>query len=139
MKNKKRLLVGKQGFTLVELLVAMTIFAVVSSIALVSFRSSRISGRDSKRKVDLEQIRSALEMYRADDGSYPLGTDISALSALSDYLEVPIDPLADSGRVYYYSSGGQTYTLCAALEGNTTDASCGGSCGETCSYKVVSP
>ncbi len=127
MKNKK-------GFTLVELLVAMTIFAVISSIALVSFRSSRISGRDSKRKVDLEQIRSALEMYRADSGSYP-----NALSDLSGYLSVPTDPLVGSGRVYYYSSGGQTYTLCAALEGETTSALCGGSCGETCSYKVVNP
>ena len=129
----------KNGFTLVELLVAMTIFAVVSSIALVSFRSSRISGRDSKRKVDLEQIRSALEMYRADGGSYPVGTDISALSVLSDYLEIPTDPLVDSGRVYYYFSDGQIYALCAALEGETTVQSGCGSCGETCSYKAVNP
>jgi len=130
---------NKQGFTLVELLVAMTIFAVISSIALVSFRSSRISGRDSKRKVDLEQIRSALEMYRADGGSYPVGSGIDTLSILSDYLEVPTDPLVESGRVYYYSSGGQTYVLCAALEGETVVQSGCGDCGETCSYKVVSP
>jgi len=125
----------KKGFTLVELLVAMTIFAIVSSMALVSFRSSRISSRDAKRKADLEQIRSALEMYRTDNGTYPSG-----LGELSGYLEVPSDPLSGSGRDYYYLSGGQTYTLCAALEGETSDAGCGSSCGdETCSYKVTNP
>ena len=77
-------------------------------------------------------------MYRSDEGVYPL--TVEGLAALSDYLEVPVDPLADNGRAYYYASTGQTYSLCAALEGETTSANCSGDCGDQiCSYKVVNP
>ena len=62
----------QKGFTLIELLVAMTVAAVLMGLALVSYQSARKSARDAKRKSDLEQIRSALEMYRSDNGKYPL-------------------------------------------------------------------
>lgn len=67
----------KKGFTLIELLVAMTIVAVLMGLALVSFQGAKKTARDGKRKTDLEQLRSALEMYRADNGHYfyPAGCD----------------------------------------------------------------
>jgi len=126
----------KSGFTLIELLVVMTIIAVLAGLALVSFQGTRKTARDGKRKADLEQIRSALEIYRTDVGSYP-----DTLSPLTpNYMAVePKDPL-DPTRQYSYNPEDDTYTLCAALEIDGSSVSGCGSCGvPPCTYAVYSP
>ncbi|HUV43039.1 MAG TPA: prepilin-type N-terminal cleavage/methylation domain-containing protein [Patescibacteria group bacterium] len=129
---------NKKGFTLIELLVAVTIIAVLSGLALVSYQGARQSARDGKRKSDLEQIRSGLEMCRNDVGSYPVGSDPT--SDCSDYLSpMPEDPI--DGRSYYYSGSANSYELCTALENPGSDL-CGvaDSCGSAaCNYKVGPP
>ena len=130
----------KSGFTLIELLVAMTIVAVLMGIALVSYQGARKSARDGKRKADLEQVRSALEMCRTDTGSYPLGS-LSSEGSIScggkTYMTIPNDPLTD--RIYVYTGAENTYTLCAALEsGGETVTGCD-SCTIQCNYKVINP
>lgn len=66
---------SKKGFTLIEILVATTIIGIILSLSLVSLEGSKKASRDSQRKANLEQIRSALEMYKADKGYYPLQAD----------------------------------------------------------------
>ena len=61
----------RRGFTLIEVLVAVTIIAILTSIGVVSYSSVNKRSRDAKRKGDVEQLRSALEMYRADNSYYP--------------------------------------------------------------------
>ena len=111
--------IKKTGFTLIELLVSLTIMAIIMGLALVAFQSSRKTARDARRKTDLEEIRSALEMCRADTGSYPATGSFSFGGALTcgsnNYLSpVPLDPV-QSG-VYYYTYARlttSTYSLCA--------------------------
>lgn len=130
----------KSGFTLIELLVAMTIVAVLMGIALVSYQGARKSARDGKRKADLEQVRSALEMCRTDAGSYPLGSLSSGGNITcggKTYMTIPDDPLTD--RIYSYSGTANTYTLCATLEsGGEVVVGCG-SCTLQCNYKTTNP
>ena len=131
---------NKKGFTLIELLVAMTIIAVLAGLALVSFQGARKTARDGKRKADLEQIRSGLEMCRNDSGSYVVGTSLPGSGSCSGYLSpLPTDPI--STRLYAYSSAdGITYTLCAALEIGGGSVSGCGDCGDSaCNYKVSPP
>lgn len=61
----------RKGFTLVELLVVISIIGVLVTIALTSFRSSQMRGRDAERKSDLKQISSSLELFFSDYGKYP--------------------------------------------------------------------
>lgn len=109
----------KTGFTLIELLVVMAIIGVLLALALVSYQGARKSARDGKRKASLEEIRSALEMCRADTGRYPLEEDFSFGESLSCggtvYMEtIPEDPINSSPYLFTYaSSDGVTYTLCA--------------------------
>lgn len=108
----------KTGFTLIELLVSLTIMVIIMGLALVAFEGSRKNARDAQRKTHLEEIRSALEMCRADNGAYPgsLGTAIACGTPAQDYLNpVPVDPINASPYVYNYTynSGNDTYQLCA--------------------------
>ena len=138
------------GFTLIELLVATGVMAVLMGISLVSYQGSKKAARDGKRKADIEQIRSALEIYRTDCKTYPasitwgsslMGTNPSGSCSVADtYMEkIPADPGSNS---YYYNkgSGSNSYTLCASLETGTAVAEpdCG-SCVGTCNYKVINP
>src|SRR3990167_1827290 len=59
------------GFTLVELLVVITILSIVSSIGYVNFNIAQDKGRDAKRKQDLKAVRTALVSYYQDKGEYP--------------------------------------------------------------------
>lgn len=102
----------KRGFTLVELIIVMSIIAVVAGTTVViSITTNLQRGRDTKRKADLTAIQSALEIYRSDMGAYPGGT--AALSPT--YIgAVPTDP--STKAAYAYNPAGTSYTLCATLE-----------------------
>ncbi len=61
----------KKGVTLVEVLVAVSVIVVLSSIAFLSISSSRKKGNDIKGIADITQIQIALENYRRVEGRYP--------------------------------------------------------------------
>jgi len=99
----------KNGFTLVELLVVIAIIAILASIILSSLGSARVKSRDARRMSDLRQIRNAMELYYAYNGSYPncpwvwspinTSTDSDwnttgcVITALRPYIaRLPVDP-----------------------------------------------
>lgn len=115
----------KKAFTLVEILVVATIIMLLASIGFVSYSSLSKQSRDSRRVADLQNLRSALEFYRSDAGSYPCCT-IESLDQLvpSGYInKIPEDPKSDNPS-YCYSSTGFNYELCAKLEDGTANKSC---------------
>ena len=136
------------GFTLIELLVATGVMAVLMAISLVSYQGSKKAARDGKRKADLEQIRSALEIYRTDCKTYPAtgsvvwGQPLAGAGACvnNTYMEkIPADP--GSNSYYYNRSGSNSYVLCASLETSTEGLKpdCGSNCVGICNYKVINP
>jgi len=122
----KQLKLKKFGFTFIEILVVVTIIGVLVMIGSVSYSSANKKSRDGKRKADMEQIRVALEMYRADVGTYPAtaGLDVTSCTGSltysgNTYLDpIPCDPL--NNATYYYSyacvNPFTTYTISATLE-----------------------
>lgn len=123
-----------RGFTLLELLVTATLIAVLTVIGIVSYSSVNKRSRDVKRRSDLEQLRSALEMFRSDKTQYPgnasypsiqdatfndastLGSSIVA----NNYIpSIPTDPDGKSSYYYEPSSSNNIYNgycVCAMLE-----------------------
>ncbi len=134
------------AFTLIELLVVISIMGILLALSVFGMQEARKSARDGKRKADLEQIRSAIEMYKADCGKYPLTAQVSFGSPLvgscpspNTYSSlIPKDSM-DPARSYSYSSDGITYTLCASLEQGGTSVTCGSNCGAGCNYKIINP
>ena len=115
-----------RGFTFVELLVVVTIIAVITGIAIASYTTTNKKARDSRRKSDLEQVRAALELCRAEAGLYPAsvlfvaGGQVNCDDGLVYLDPIPLDPRqGQTGYSYSYTRGylsGATteYELCAA-------------------------
>lgn len=106
------------GFTLVELLITITIIAILSAIALVSYTSFIKSSRDAKRQSDVKFIQSALEQYHADQKYYPASITFGnplVFGSKTYMTKVPNDPL--SSQNYSYAASGDSYCLSAKLEG----------------------
>lgn len=60
-----------RGFTLIELLVVISIISLLSSVVISNITAARVKARDTKRISDLQQIRTALELYYNTNGYYP--------------------------------------------------------------------
>jgi type II secretion system protein G len=143
--------IPNSAFTLIELLVVISIVAILMGLSFFGLMGARESSRDSKRKADLESIRSGIEIYKSDCNAYPT-SNVTSLTTLvgsgsptscaitNTYMStIPTDPTT-STRSYRYSSDGTTYYICAALEQGSGSVSCGGNCGTVaCNYKVVNP
>lgn len=65
-----KILDRQKGFTLIELMVVISIIGVLSTIAMTSLNGARAKARDARRKNDLEQISLAMEQYYSDHGTY---------------------------------------------------------------------
>lgn len=113
----------KKAFTLIELLVVIAIIGILITVGSVSYlRAIRLS-RDAKRKTDLEQIRQALETYRAENRVYP--ANLTLLDP--DFItSIPEDPKTPDFTYTFTPSGNPitTYQLCASLESTTPSAYC---------------
>lgn len=141
MKTKK--IKNNKGFTLFELLVSISIIAVLTAVAVVSYGGLNKKARDSRRVADLEKIRLALEAARQIGNTYP-----STLSLLvsGGYLDKqPADPKTKSTSTYVYNrSSIYTYSICAQVEEVGSVSSDGSACGTTPTgyagyYRVVNP
>lgn len=73
------------GFTLIELMVAIAIVAILATIGIIAFGATQASARDAKRKGDLEDIKKGLYLYRSAGGSFCLGGK-GACAAATQYI-----------------------------------------------------
>jgi general secretion pathway protein G len=82
------------GFTLIELMIVISIIAVLTGVVGGNYLTSRLRARDSERKSSMEQIGKALEIYYNDYGKYPGSDDgrITPHEAVgSDQLGNPVN------------------------------------------------
>lgn len=113
MKNVKWNFRKAVGFTLVEMLVVISIIGILATLVSANLNSARGRARDAQRKSDLAQYRSVLEsfanthngLYPYDGGNSPGMADICK-AYLTTYIKTcPEDPTPTT-RVYKYVSNG---------------------------------
>ena len=79
------------GFTLVELLIVISLISILAAMGLVQYKNSVLSSKESTLKTDLFRMRDAIDQYYADKGKYPSGLD--ALVSDGYMRKVPEDPV----------------------------------------------
>lgn len=84
-----------KGFTLIELMIVLSIMGILIAIAQPGLKNSIVRAREAVLREDLYQIRDALDQYYADHGKYP--AQLSDLTDSADksksYLRsLPKDP-----------------------------------------------
>ena len=98
MKNKDTLFSKKlTGFTLIEVLITLTIIAILMSFVAPYVLNRPDQARELKLKFDFEAIESALALYKLDNGKYPtqeLGFDhlVNGDNGSKYLSKIPQDP-----------------------------------------------
>jgi general secretion pathway protein G len=82
------------GFTLIELVIVVSLIVILASIGMANYHNSIVRAREAVLKEDLFRMRDAIDQYYADKGSYP--TDLNALVSDGYLRSVPKDPLTQS-------------------------------------------
>lgn len=119
------------GFTLIEILVVLSIIGILAGLIMTGFGAARKAARDTQRKSNLAQYKSALESYSANNnGIYPINTyngNSQAVTGIfnatgpiiNEYLPSIInDPTNTVTYTYQYRTDatGSVYVLWSALE-----------------------
>lgn len=110
-----------KGFSLVELLVVITIMAILSVTAYVALGGQTVKAKNSRRQQDLSTIQSALEIYYIENSNkYPASIDNLVPKQLS---KKPNDPASTEAvpvdYVYHTRSNNKEYQLGTTLETET--------------------
>lgn len=108
------------GFSLVELLVVISIISLLSTLSVVTLNVARLRARDTQRRADLRQVYTALQLYYDSQPTvtYPDMSDPAWWSALNPYLLTqPVDPKTKAAYTSLDNSGAlQQFCIYGALE-----------------------
>jgi prepilin-type N-terminal cleavage/methylation domain-containing protein len=143
MKMKNKALFRKKqernGFTLIEMLVVISIIGVLAGLTLTGFSVARKYSRDTERKSDLAQYKTAIEAFATNNNAiYPGSTscnggscngdsdtpsglfDENISAIIPDYLPERIDDPKEDDDNYFYvyqaDNDGMHYVLWGKLE-----------------------
>jgi len=152
----------RKAFTLVELLVVMSIMAILTIITVSQFRTARKRANDVARKGDLNAVAKALQLYFADYGVMPeatngqiktdlirtWGDEFRDITGYSYMVKLPKENTIVWPQYCYKNEGGTSpkkYALFAKLEVSSDSEcdnhfyNCGSEPAGTYCYANVSP
>lgn len=124
-------LMKQKGFSLLELLVVVSIIGILIAIAAVGFTAAQKRGRDARRRGDLKSWQDALEQTYAEETDYQ-GTGSSAVcqDSVDAHMNgvTPTDPKGGSYAYVPSCPDADSYCICAQVElddsGNSNDTAC---------------
>ncbi|MGA2248986.1 type II secretion system protein [Terracidiphilus sp.] len=97
------------GFTLLEMMIVMTIMLVLVAVAIPAYKATVRGAREAVLKEDLHTMRSAIDSYTADKQKAPQSLDDLVQDG---YLrEVPVDPMTQSKDTWTTDMGDTLHLL----------------------------
>lgn len=113
-KRNRRRSCGRdeRGYTLLELMIVVTIIGILATLAEPTWQGSITKAREASLKQTLFTVRDVLDQYRADHGKYP---QAMAEVVSAGYLrQIPPDPFTRSTTTWQeipYESGGGVFDV----------------------------
>ena len=112
------------GFTLIELMVVLSIVALLLTLAVPRYFGSIDKSKEAVLRENLNQMRDAISRYYADKGKYPESLD--ALAAEKYLRGVPLDPVTESDKTWIIlqpedPQKGGVYDVKSGASGRTRD------------------
>jgi len=89
---------AQAGFTLLELLVVMTIIGILAAIAVPALRDSPQRAREASLREDLFTMRSVIDQYHGDKLVFP--PDLQTLVTDGYMRKIPVDPMTKSADTW---------------------------------------
>ncbi len=137
--SKLQILKHKRGFTLLELLVVISIIAILIGLSSVSYTTAQKKSRNSKRRGDMKAVQNGFEQYYSMNQGY-IANCTTMASSLPQGL--PVDPKNVAPYTYSFSCPDTvSYCVCSNLEtelGNSDTSGCTYTGGGTKSYYCLS-
>jgi general secretion pathway protein G len=91
IRNPQSAIRNSRGFTLLELVMVMTIIVILAAVGVTSYQHIQTKARETILKQDLQTMRKMIDQYAADKERLPQSLD-DLVSAF--YIrEVPVDPI----------------------------------------------
>ena len=109
---------SQQGFTLLELMVVVTIAGILATLAEPSFRQSVLRAKEAALKQNLFTMRDVIDQYRADTGSYP--PSLAELTSAGYLRGIPVDPFTKSDSAWTRRMPGSSMSTAAASSSQLT-------------------
>jgi general secretion pathway protein G len=94
MRNRKR----QHGFTLLEMIVVISIMLILISIALPAYNRSIVHARESVLRQDLFTLRSVINQYTEDRQKAP--QSLADLVSAGYIRQIPVDPMTNSNSTW---------------------------------------
>lgn len=115
---------NSKGFTLVELLVVISIIAVLSVIGITIFSSTQKTARDSRRRADVDALSKAIEAhYNSSQNQNCIANAGTYCAPVDEWFSGGSRPKDPQTNAYYTgepANGVTTYNVCATLEAGGT-------------------
>jgi len=86
------------GFTLIELMVVVSLIVVLATIGLMAYKDSVQRGREAVLRENLYRMREAIDQFYVDKGKYP--ADLQELASSGYVRAVPVDPMTRSADTW---------------------------------------
>src|SRR6266849_4446166 len=114
-----------RGFTLLELMIVISILIILVSVALPQYQKTVMHARETVLKDDLHKMRDLIDQYSADKGKLPQSLD--DLVSAGYMREIPKDPITDdkdwaiaTGDDPYSTQGGTGITDVHSASGDVS-------------------
>jgi general secretion pathway protein G len=98
---------SQKGFTLIELIFAVVILAILAGVALINLGTTDTDAKKAAAKSDIRTLATALKVYKAKEGGYP--DTLAALTSTGSkgyqpmIDAIPEDP-TNAGSAYDYTT-----------------------------------